>query len=264
MEFYFFYARISPMDYRAQKRVIIGLSTFIFVGFFIFLATLISPLWEQVPSGQNGSSKNGTPEELFKEIEVISVDFFEIPRYDNYDVVALIKNPNIEYGVSHVTYEFIFYKDTEEEIYRVLGETFILANQSRYVVRPALILPSKPASVKFNVLDKRLQRLAPFSPVGLFATDITVERDDSLDSTYISGIVRNTTPYNLKNVEVNAVLQENNKPIATGATNMQQLDRGAARFFKISWPSLLRYTDFDVRVESNFFGNANFIRDYAL
>lgn len=259
-----FYARIKPMHYRAQKQIIIGFASLIFIGIFgLGLASFFMGR-PRAPAVTEPPPEPQKP--VFRDIEVIFSRFFEIRKYGAYDAVALIRNPNIEYGSPKVSYMFIFYGAGGEEIARIPGETFILANQSRYVVKSAMKLPSKPLSVELQTVNQTWQRLAPFSPSGLGVGDISVTRDETLNTTSVSGVVNNQTPYNLKNVEVELVLEDpkmNKEVVAAGTTNMQLLDRGTARAFKLSWPYLIPFVDIDARAYSNFFENSNFIQDYG-
>lgn len=253
------------MHYRTQKQIVIGFVSLIFVSLF---ALGLASFFMGRP-GTPSAVEQPPPEpqkQIFRDIEVIFSRFFEIRKYEKYDAVAFIRNPNIEYGSPKVSYAFVFYGEWGEEIARFPGETFILANQSRYVVKSAISLPLKPLQVELKVMSQKWQRLAPFSPLGLGVSDILVARDESLNMTSVSGVVRNETPYNLKNVEIELVLLEpkmNKEIIAAGTTNMQLLDRGTARAFKVSWPYLMLFVDVDARVYSNFFENSNFIQDYG-
>lgn len=263
------------MHYRTQKQIIIGFISIIIATFAIFIfLILISQEQKTLPITQEPLPQE-TPKPIFKEIEVISVDLLKIEKYGTYDVLAQIKNSNLEYGSSNIIYEFVFLgpprlgeADPEEKIIKkIAGSTFMLANTTRYIVKSAIRLPEAPVSVELNILSQSWQRLASFTPSDLMVNSLSVRRDEDLKTTYISGLVHNRTPYNLKNIEVNLGMYtpgENGKIVASGATNLQLVDRGATRSFQIIWPGLLPFVEIDARVESNFFENSNFIRDYAI
>ncbi|MFY9457968.1 MAG: hypothetical protein WAP23_03545 [Candidatus Spechtbacterales bacterium] len=256
------------MDYRHQKQVIIGLVSFIglFAALFIFVFLFAGMRSATSPKLQDGADKP-----LFKDLEVIFTDFFEIKRHGTFDALAYIKNPNLEYGSSNISYEFIFLDSGGREIYKILGKSFILPKESRYIIEPAIKLtseldsgPIRPAGVEFRITGVTWQRLAPFSSAGLDLIETNLKRDANISASRFSGIVSNESPYNLKNVEVDVLLYTGGKPVAAGRTDMQDLLRGTDRFFQIMWPYILA-TDasIDARVESNFFENSNFIKDYS-
>jgi len=255
------------MHYRTQKQVIIALITIIFFGAAVFFIMFI------FGGGEKKSTVVNPPpiqvlEPVFKDIEIVFTDLFTIEQREKvYDAISQIKNPNLEYGSPHVVYEFIFKDKTGSEIKRISGSTFILANQTRYIIRQAIRLPVEPAGVELNILSQTWKRLAPFDSSGLKIDSISIRRDSNLNATYLTGIVSNGTPYNLREIEVNVSLGDSSgakKNIAAGATNLQLINRDARREFQILWPAILPHFDIDARVESNFFENDNFVRDYAL
>jgi len=259
------------MNYRTQKQVIIFFTTFIFLGLALLVFALIfSGKPKPSPPPLTGEESVETPKVVFKDIEVISSNLVAIEgREKIYDIIAEIKNPNLEYGSPSFVYEFVFKDQAGAETKRLSGTSFVLANQTRYLIKQAIRLPADPFSVELNILSQTWKRLAPFESSGLKIGDLKIRRDNELGNTYVSGLVHNRTPYNLREVDINIVLylpgatgKEN--IIAAGATNIQLLNRGDTRSFQILWPSILPYVDMDAKVESNFFENDNFIRDYAL
>lgn len=255
------------VDYRRQKQVIIGLISL--VGFFAALLVFVFLFADmRLPAPPNPPGTTDKP--LFKDLEVVFADFFEIKKHGTYDALAYIKNPNLEYGSSNILYEFIFLDSGGREMYKISGESFILPKEVRYIIEPALKLTSesdsdsvRPASVEFRVTRVTWQRLAPFSSAGLGLSEINLIRDAGISASRFSGIVNNKSSYNLKNVEAHVVLYAGGKPVAAGKTDMQDLLRGTARFFQIMWPYILPDdVSIDARMESNFFENSNFIKDY--
>lgn len=255
------------MDYRRRKQVIIGLGSLsvllaaLLVLVFLFSDMRLSP----PPTAQDTADKP-----LFKDLEIIFTDFFEIEKFGVYDALAYVKNPNLEYGSPNISHEFVFLDSEGNEIRKISGESFILPKEARYIIEPAIKLTSelnsdsvRPEGVEFRVTKVAWQRLAPFSSDGLGVTKTNLVRDVNISSSRFSGITNNRTSYNLKNVEAHVVLYAGGKPIAAGRTDMQDLLRGTDRFFQIMWPYILQDDiSIDARVESNFFENSNFIKDY--
>jgi len=254
------------MHYRTQKQVIIALVTFIFFSAAVFTLMFAFNRKEEPPIAVNPPPIQ-VAKPVFKDIKVIFTDIFAIEAREKiYDTVSQIKNPNIEYGSPHVVYEFIFRDKTGLEIKKISGSTFILANQTRYIVKQAIRLSVEPESVELKILSQTWKRLAPFDSSGLKVQDASIKRDSNLGTTYLTGLVHNRSPYNLREIEVNVILSDpskNKKIIAVGATNLQLLNSGTTRAFQILWPTTLPYVNIDAKVESNFFENDNFIRDYG-
>jgi len=251
------------MNYRTQKRVIIALSTLVAATIF---AWGVFGLWIFIkPSAPETPPSNGGSEVVeLEEIEISFEGFTEV-KPEVYDALAFITNPNTEHGAAEVTYEFVFEDAQGDDIYSIEGKTFILPAQSRYIIKPAIKIANTPDSIKFRILSARWERLHPFLPLGLSISDPVLSRKEAAGTTNFSGVVKNRSPYNLQNIEVQVVLfNEGGDVFATGVTNMQTLLRGTDRFFQITWPSVLAPENvIDARVESNFLKNSNFIREYG-
>jgi len=282
------------MSHRIQKQIIVGFVTFVAVFgigfgavFFLFGREKPTPPPYAYPAPVVDTGPK------LENLEVLFTDFFEIRKFNTYDAVAYIRNPNIEYGASSLLYEFAFRDQNGQELSRVVGRAFILPEQSRYIIKAAIEIPGKPKSMSFLVTEVEWQRLGPFSASGLSMRDLKIERDEETQVTRFSGIVQNRTPYNLKNVQAQVVFFDaatpgqgqgspseigedgtlgvkplpelfQGKSVAAGETNMQDLLRSTDRFFQITWPyTLPRNLDFDARVESNFFENSNFLREFG-
>ncbi len=247
------------MDYRRQKQVIIGLMSL--VGLFGSVFVLVF-LFTNMRLPASPKSQDAADKPLFRDLEVVFADFFEVKKEGTYDAVAYVKNPNTEYGSSKISYEFNFLDQNEGSINKIFGETFILPKESRYIVEPAIRM-TNPVKITFRIINITWQRLAPFSSAGLVLVETSLVRDASISASRFSGVVNNRSPYNLKNVEAHVVLYAGGKPVAAGRTDMQDLLRGTARSFQIMWPYILADdVSIDARVESNFFENSNFIKDY--
>lgn len=255
------------MHYRTQKQIIIGLlSLVVFFGIFFVLLVFFKarpPKLTPPPIAQPAGSE--VPVQLAN-LEVEFSDFFEIRKFGTYDAVALIKNPNSEYGGREIQYEFIFYGENDTALMKVPGHAFILPKRSRYIIEQAIRLPAKPIRMELAIHAVDWQRLAPLTPFDLEIRERNLVRDAAARTTSFSGVVGNISPYNLKNVEVHAVLfdPDSARAVASGKTNMQDLLRDSSRFFEISWPYVASDgLTIDARVESNFFENSNFIREYG-
>ncbi len=256
------------MHHRTEKQIIIGLlSLVVFFGFFFVLLLFSNQQPQKVPSPPVAVPSAIEERAELKDLEVEFADFFEIRKFGTYDAVALVQNPNLEYGGREVQYEFIFYGANDTELLKVPGKAFILPKHARYIIEQAIRVPEKPVRVELSLYRIDWQRLVPFTPWVPELSELNLIRDEAKRTTSLSGVVRNTSPYNLKNVEVQSALfdPKSARAVAGGKTNMQDLLRDSARFFEISWPYVVdRDLTIDAKVESNFFENSNFIREYGL
>ena len=245
------------MNHRTQKQIIIALSTLILVSSLAWGVYIIWPSKIDLP-------KDELRDDVFKSenIEVIFNDFFEV-RDRVYDALAYIKNPNQEYGASEIIYEFVFKSETGEGLRRVSGKTFVLPGEDRYIIESAVRIEGEPVNVSFSIKSATWEKLQPFSALGLTLRDTRLSRTENSSS--FTGIVKNGTPFNLQDVEVQvALFGANEAVVSVGETNLQTLLRGSERSFRISWPYVLPPDlKIDARVGSNFLENSNFIREFG-
>ena len=253
------------MNYRTQKQIIIASVSAIFLLGFVFLFTFL--LGGAEPPEAQKAPVSETQKPAFSDIEILFSKFFPAKDKNIFDAVAYIKNPNSEYGSPDISYEFVFYGENNIEIKKISGNAFILPARSRYIVETAIniedALGTIPKSMDFKIKDVSWQRLSPFSPKGLTLRE--TELKTSPDSSTFSGIATNSTPYSLKNIEAHVVIYKGGEAISAGRTDIQDLLRGSERAFQILLPHYIPsgFED-DARIESNFFENSNFIRDYAV
>lgn len=254
------------MEARTQKKIIVGFLSVIVL--FVFSSGVAFLFRGRTSAPREIPTPTPTPAvSLLKDLEVEFADVFEIRKEGTFDAVAFVKNPNLAYGASQFLYEFTLLAEDGAELGRIKGKAFILPKSSRYVIEPALKIAGKPTNAIFKIRQVEWQLLAPFSPAGLSLRDTSLGRDEAQGLSRFSGVVQNRSPYNLKNVEVHVVLFDSanaGKPIAAGRTDMQDLLFDTDRFFTIQWPYILRPNlKIDARLESNFFENSNFIREYG-
>ena len=255
------------MSSRARKRLIIGFFTILIVGgvasgsIFYIWANLTN--WNSSNNNPPNNNNNGGTVE-FKDLEIVFTDFFEIRKTKTFDAVALVKNPNLDYGASAVSYEFAFENAGGEIMGVISDKAHILPGQDRYIINPALRFSDTPASVAFKIKEIEWEAISEFSLSGLTFKDTQFISDSNTNFMKFSGIVENRSPYNLQNLEVHVVLYDtqSNLAIAAGRTDMQTLIRDQDRFFQVAWPYTLGFEPrVDFRIETNLFENSNFIRD---
>lgn len=270
---------MRPMAQRVRKQMIVGFATIVAllgIGFGIFaLFQNEDPVY---PTPYPTPVVDTGPD--VENLEVVFSDFFEVRKFTNYDAVAYIVNPNLEYGASDFRYEFVFEDQNGGILLTTSGNAWVLPRGSRYVIRSALEMRGTPARVNFRVTEVEWQRLGPLPSSGLSINEERIERDEEAKITKFSGVAQNKTPYNLKNIQAQVVFYDPSEqassepglddprrqglPVATGETNMQDLLRGTGRFFQVVVPYVLPANlNYTAVLETNFFENSNFLREFG-
>lgn len=190
-----------------------------------------------------------------KDLEVLSV--FVLPTQGSfYDLCAEIKNPNQNYGSSLIPYEFAVYDARGAVLAKYAGETFILPNQTKYIVRSRAgsTLPVKRATVSFGQAQWQ-------KPEGLKDPELAVRNKEyrllsasEVGFSQARGVVINQSSFDFAKVRVNAILFDSGKKIlAAGTTELRALAAGQQRDFSIVWPDEFagQVTGFEIHPETN-------------
>ncbi len=192
-------------------------------------------------------------------IQPLQVQGFESVKNPSgdYDLVAQVYNPNIEYGVSNGVYSF-----DDGKPYSLVNNDqvfYMLPGQTKHLVVPALT--SEVKTVKIQRVDWQKvisdphvqlvsmnERYTPGSAQTAFETTIGNNSDFDFDAVDVVVIVKDTAGH----------------IIATNTSLVKTLLSQTNRYVKFSWPFALP-VDARVSVEigTNVFDNANFIKTHG-
>jgi len=208
-----------------------------------------------------GKCKQCTINEIQKQPEVLFADF--IPTIENnYDLIARIKNSNINFGINSLSYVFELYDANEQIIASKQGKTYILPQETKYIVKPKIFLEKPLAAAEFKIKDVSFVKLENFQELDLKIKNRNHYLDEN-EFHKITGAIENKTSYDLDTIEVVGLLfDSNNKIIAIGRTEMNTVLMNETRGFEITWPYQISEPvfNFDVHVYTDVFSNENFIK----
>lgn len=243
------------MSHYFKKQFIIG---FIWIVIFVVIVGGIYLLVRPAPEiGNNGDNNQN----ILKQPEVLLVEFIPTTE-NNYDLVARIKNPNINFGINSLSYVFELYDANEQIIASKQGKTYVLPQETKYIVVPKIFLEKPPASAEFKIKDVSFVKLENFQELDLKIKNR--EHQIIADGFHkLVGAIENKTSYDLDTIEVVGLLfDENNKIIAVGRTEMNTVLMNKSRGFEITWPYQISepISNFDVRVYTDVFSIENFIK----
>ena len=191
--------------------------------------------------------------EAEKKLEVLSQII--IPTTDNnYDLAAKIKNPNYEWGADAINYQFDLYDSAGQIIASKTGKTYILSQETKYVIEPKFYSEKLVAKTEFKFNNISWKKLEQIGDVELHVDAEYQILEDG--SSVLAGTVENRSSYDLGTIEVVGVLlDENNKIIAVGRTSMNTVVKNENRGFEIFWPYPIieEVKSFDARAYTNVF-----------
>lgn len=177
-----------------------------------------------------------------KDLVILSQEFIHTIE-NNFDLIAKIKNPNSDWGVESLSYNF-----------GRQGKTYVLPQETKYIIEQKVELV-EPSKIEFEVQNISWRKLKDFKNLDLIIKD---QKQDLIDEKYnrVSGILENKSNYALDKIEIVSVLfNAQQKIIAVNKTSLDAVKIGESRYFEISWPYQLSepVSSFEVKAYTDVF-----------
>ena len=251
---------------------------------FVYLLVLAGIVWwiyaavRQEPTCQDGLQNQGEvgvdcggPCSLceFQTIKNLETQMVKFVPAGNlvYGAVALLQNPNPNYGAGEFGYRFSLYDQNGRALSQKDGRTFVLPNQKKYIIEPKIKTVEKVASIDFSFSAPDWQKIDNFSGAGLLIRGKRFESQNSeLGTAKALGIVKNSSPYDWAQVQINILLfAQSREIIGLGKTQVNSLLSGEEREFIATWFSDFSQPVFDTEMvaETNVFADDNFMRNFG-
>ncbi|XLQ20497.1 MAG: hypothetical protein ACKUBY_01815 [Candidatus Moraniibacteriota bacterium] len=206
------------------------------------------------------------PEELIGKDLIVQNEHLVYGGENKYDVVAQINNPNILYGGEKVYYTVEILDDNGTVLGSVSDETFILPNETKYLVEIGLETDKKPTKLKVSINNVEWVKFTEFdSPQILVKNQKFGFVQNGTNYAEAFGLVSNDSVYDFNNVTIYVILEdERGIPVAVNSTEMRTLDSGAKRDFRLIWPHKFpgNIKTAQMQAETNTFDSLNFMKKY--
>ncbi len=189
---------------------------------------------EQIDCG--GAFCSSCIESYFEDIQVISSNLMVFEG--RYDVLAKIKNSNSQQGVSNIEYKFKFYDKDNNFISEEKGKSYILAGETKYVVKSNLDIIGDPVFVKFEIEpvkweeQKRTNIKLPIFSKKYESSTVS----GSAGVSQVTGIIENQSNYSFVAVDLVAILlDKDDNYLAINQTKINNLRAGERRKITMPW-----------------------------
>ncbi len=183
---------------------------------------------------------------------------------DYYDLVALIKNPNPNYGSGEISYNFELYDNTNQLIAAYPAQTYLLPNQEKYLTKLRVLSPTKVAKTRLAIGEPEWERPLKEKPAGLYVKEKQYQLLPAEEAGFSQAraILVNDTDYNFDTVLIDVFLFSDLGELA--AVNNYQVNNffsGQKRDFRVIWLYSVRgkINRVEMQVETNLFNSENFI-----
>ena len=214
-----------------------------------------------------------------QDIEINWVKFVEDGR-NNYDFIASVSNENESWGVSGLSYEFIYYNEAGDILGNKTGETYIMPKGTdktepaiKYIIEENIISNVRPARIEIKLADFKWEEVVSEKDLDnlnegvVEISNVYFEMSKSLGIYIGGGLTKNTSIYDFIKVDIDVVLWgENDELLALGKTNQLTVASGDGWGFSSFFPNFTGdVTDvvrIDCRTETNVFDSNNFMKEY--
>ena len=258
---------------RLFKQIIIGL-IFIFIlsGFIFWIYHSTRPN----PTCSDGIKNQGEEEidcggpcspckiSLLEDLEVLLTK--AIPTQENYyDLVAQIKNPNQNYGSGQIPYQFELYDNQDNLVAQSSGSTFILPNQTKYLVQMRVEGSSPVNKIKLSFGQFEWREIKDdYQPPQLVVQqkEFRLLSSEELGFSQARAILVNKSNFDFDEVSIDILLFDTDRSLlALNIAEIRTFLSGQKRDFFATWFSEVegQVAFLEIEAETNIFDPANFL-----
>jgi len=201
-------------------------------------------------------------------LKIVFTKLFNVQNND-YDFLARVNNPNLNYGSANVEYTLTFYGASNQQVSTKTGNFYILPGQTKHVVNLPLLFQEPVSRADFKIASVDWQKLDQLAASGV----ALLTRKSSFVSINQSGVfakaggeIFNGSDFDLNRVDVVIVaLDHTETPIAVSKTEIRTFLAKTTRGFEVTWPAPFvgQVSRIDAEAGTNVFENSNFLRAYG-
>jgi len=198
-----------------------------------------------------------------EDLEVLWVKIFS--GEDNFhDLAAQIKNPNQNYGSGNISYKFTLYDSANNIITEYFGATFILPNQTKYLLKTRLENPKLIKRIDLSFGKVEWEKPFTYEPVQLVVQrkEYHLLEESERGYSQIKALLINQTNFDFEKVDIDILLfNSSHDLVAINTTELRMLSSGQKRDFVATWYKKLdgQISFIEIEPETNIFDSSNFI-----
>ncbi|MFH1938318.1 MAG: FeoB-associated Cys-rich membrane protein, partial [Patescibacteria group bacterium] len=260
------------MTKRTVKQIIIALIFFLVLFSFAFL---IYYFIKSGPTCDDGI-KNQAEEEIdcggpCSSCELINIEDIEVlwvkvisNQEGFYDLAAQIKNPNQNYGSGQVSYQFELYDIQDKFIAKYSGSTFILPNQTKYLIKVRVESNSmvNRAKLSFSQIEWEKPENYQFPELIVQQKEYRLLSDKETGFSQARAVVINKTNFDFNKIDVDILLFDSFRNlIAINSTEISTLLANQERDFTVIWFNKIdgQVVFVEMEPETNIFDPDNYL-----
>lgn len=193
--------------------------------------------------------------------------FVESGIAGSYDIYAKVANPNSAVGSDKFSYKFSVKNLAGEVMAEPAGTGFVLPADEKYIIETNVAAKDIPASVELDISDPQWVEAndAYEKPELKVVSKNYNEITSGVGFSEATGLLKNESPFSFNSIDLRIILEnEEGKIMALNSTQMNTVNAGENRDFRVSWPSRFSgaVSQMDVQVEVNVFDSEAFLKKY--
>ena len=253
---------------RTQKRFFIG-------SIYVLIIAVIAGgfYWSEYSPTCTDGIKNGQEEGVdcgtvacgqacvapVQALVVQNIQLVKTPVGD-FDMAALVYNPNVDYGTDAVGYDLVITDSAGQEVSRQTSSFYILPGQTKYIIQTSLRNIPDGVSAQLQIKSVNWQKVATAQDI-VFVITREATTPAPNQTTY-QAVITNNTNFDFDTIDVSMVVTDSTGAIiATNRTNFQTFLSQTDRSIKVTWPFVLPAdARIQTEVNTNVFNNANFLK----
>jgi len=189
-----------------------------------------------------------------------------------YDALAMITNPNPQFGAERFDYSFNLLDEAGKIITKSSGTSFILPGQTKYILAFNMIpVDAKPEKLDFQINSFEWSRFSEFEEpdIAVYAKEFNLASGGEPGFAKLKAKMRNQSGFDFRKISAAAVIRnENGSPIAINETNFNDVRANEEREMNFNWNSPFPIDPMSARIEivpeANVFENSNFMKKHGV
>jgi hypothetical protein len=263
---------------RETKRIVIS---FIYVLILIILVVFIYNTWLKPKPSCFDAIKNQNEEGVDcggicaqkcaltaqQDLMVQQAGFVPSGVANNYDIYGVVSNPNQTLGSGSFSYQFTVKNAAGTVVATKSGMGFILPGETKYIVESNQAMQDIPAKVELVVSNPQWVEVNDLyeKPQLKVVQKNYSEISNGIGFSEATGLLKNESPLDFTSIKVEIILKDDQgQVVALNSTQMNTVQAGENRDFKVSWPNKFPGTvaNMEVQPEVNVFSSGAFVEKY--
>ncbi len=184
-----------------------------------------------------------------------------------YDAMIRVSNPNNQIAGSSFSYNLKLKDSNGNVLAEKSGESFILPVESKYIIETGLETSGIPAQIEASVNNPEWEEFFGYErpELNIYSKSYNLI-SSGIGYSEAKGLLRNESAFDFDSIKIKVVLRdENGQPVAFNKTEMNTINSGEQRDFRLLWPVNFpgEVQGVEMEAEADVFNSQNFIRKYT-